>query len=161
MKKFLILMTLLPGLSFATTTIEVAYLDMSIDGISDDPNGEGIAFSSTMGEGNNWQIGAAFGNVEGYDGKAFDINYGFNDFSEGTFYVGAVRTDSDLADSETDIHIGYQKLAGEAGDWHISLMDGEDDILVDVGFVIGPGITLEFGTGDGVDVVALGYRFVF
>tara|TARA_B100000427_G_scaffold259644_1_gene223797 strand:- start:271 stop:756 length:486 start_codon:yes stop_codon:yes gene_type:complete len=161
MKKFLILMTLLPGLSFATTSIEVAYLDMSIDGISEDPNGEMITFGTTMGEGNNWQVRAGFANVEGYDGKAFDINYGFNDFSEGTFYIGATRSDSDLADSETDVHIGYRKMAGEAGDWHIGLMDGEDDILVDVGFVIGPGITLEFGTGDGVDILALGYRFVF
>ena len=153
----------MPVIAFAgnVSKASISYVDLSADGFSVD--GWGASFDTAMNDKVIMQLDW-FKISE--SGVSVDFNflsaaYAFTSLSEGSAFVGLVRTDSDLGDSNTELEVGYAKISGEGPDWSLSLINSDDDLTFRGEVHTPVGITLGILTDGDVDLVNIGYHFRF
>lgn len=125
------------GISYGTTG------DVDILGLGYESVTEKFAFAALVGNADS-----GFGDVT-FTGLA--LNYGFGNFNEGSFFVGAeyVRASGGgESDSDSFLNLGYAKASGEGLDWSVSIDSEDQDLTLGVtrwfedGLGLGAGVTI-------------------
>lgn len=176
MKKLIILILLLSGISQANTsyfwgTVETASSDL--DGVTADLSGFAIGYTGAVGNFYGSTEGL-FSTVEA-DGFEFDANgtaltfgYSFTDLANGGFILGLTYADATVSgygitinESDTRASIGYGKFNGEELDYYIGLSDGT--VSGQAFYSLSDSLTVVFNTSvdeDGFGFgIGLGYKF--
>ncbi|MDA9611190.1 hypothetical protein N9S44_02790 [Gammaproteobacteria bacterium] len=93
------------------------------------------------------------------------LGYAIGDVSEGSFYVGLVSMDSDVADSrETEPELGYVVRGNDGVQWKVGLLlgDFEETIDAEVQIPVGQGnVELGLMHDDEDSLITVGYSWNF
>ena len=81
------------------------------------------------------------------------------DLSDGAFTLGFARFDSDVADAETDLEVGFSRRGGDGVDFSISAIATEDDTTFRARVFTPIGINLGYLTDGDVGILNIGYMW--
>tara|TARA_Y100000590_G_C15429820_1_gene904703 strand:+ start:258 stop:758 length:501 start_codon:yes stop_codon:yes gene_type:complete len=166
MRIIAIIIFLMPVMAFGQNTnvskASVNYVNFDVDDgwVDASVDGWGASFDTAMNDKVIFQLDWYRISEDGVsaDLSIFSAGYAFGSLSEGSWFVGAARFDSDVADSaETEIEVGYSKISGDGSDWSISYIDEgiRGEVHTPSGFSIG------ILTDGDVTVLNLGYHIRF
>ena len=164
---FITILIFNPNISYAQNTnvsrAAINYVNLEVDfgSIDDSVDGWGLSFDTAMNDKVMLQLDF-FRLSEDGDDADFSIlsgGYAFGKLSEGSWFVGAARLDSDVADSaETELEVGYASIAGADGpDWSVSYID--ESVRGEVHFPAG--VSLGVLTDGDVTLLNIGYHIKF
>ena len=128
----------------------------------DGSNGIGISLS---GSASNFVYDFDIMDLDDNTANLLHLGYAIGNVSEGSFYVGLVSVDSDIADSRsTDPELGYVVRGNDGVQWKVGLLlgDFEETIDAEVQIPVGQG-NLELGLmhDDEDSLITVGYSWNF
>lgn len=139
--------------------IGVHYTSWNIDDYTID--GFGVDYSGLAGD-NNFLIDFTYDNVDDVGGSVnyniLSLAYAFGNANEGAFSLGMARFDAE-GSSESEVMIGYGRRGGEGVDYHIGLIDGEEDATFSVKIRGERGVTFSVLASDGDTLSTIGYSW--
>ena len=162
MKKLIILMFVISSsLAYSSTNrLGIGYADVQFDDIDVDLDGWAISYDGAVTD--NILIGADYTSLSGdadIDLSMLSFAYGFGDLSDGAFTLGFARFDSDVADAETDLEVGFSRRGGDGVDFSISAIATEDDTTFRARVFTPIGINLGYLTDGDVGILNVGYMW--
>ena len=142
------------GLNYVNLSVDDDFIDESVDGW-------GLSFDTAMNDKVMFQLDYFKLSEDGVDADFSVVSggYAFGKLSEGSWFIGASRFDSELQDStDTELEFGYANIAGADGpDWFVSYID--ESIRGEVHFPAG--VTLGVLTDGDVTLLNIGYQIKF
>ena len=162
MKKLIILMFVISSsLAYSSTNrLGIGYADVQFDDIDVDLDGWAISYDGAVTD--NILIGADYTSLSGdadLDLSMLSFAYGFGDLSDGAFTLGFARFDSDVADAETDLEVGFSRRGGDGVDFSISAIATEYDTTFRARVFTPIGINLGYLTDGDVGILNVGYMW--
>ena len=164
---FITILIFNPNISYAQNTnvsraaINYVNLDIDDDYIDASVDGWGLSFDSAMNDKVMFQLDFFRLSEDGADADFSVVSgaYAFGKLSEGSWFIGASRFDSDLADSaDTELEFGYANIAGAEGpDWFVSYVD--EGLRGEIHFPAG--VSLGVLTDGDVTLLNIGYHIKF
>ena len=137
----------------------VHYTSWDLDGCCT-VDGFGVDYSGLAGD-NNFLIDVTYDRIEesgvSLNYSIISLGYAFGHANEGAFSLGVARFDAD--GSETDVMIGYGRRGGEGVDYHIGLLNTEEDATFTVKIRGERGVTFSVLANDGDTITTIGYSW--
>tara|TARA_B100000315_G_scaffold194720_1_gene185457 strand:- start:270 stop:776 length:507 start_codon:yes stop_codon:yes gene_type:complete len=161
---FTAILMVMPVIAFADNVSKASlhYVRLSVD--SESVDGYGASFDTAMNDKVLMQLDWFKLSESGVsvDFSVFSAAYAFGSLSEGSFFAGLARFDSDLSDdAEVDLELGYANISGEGLDWAVSIINSDEDLTFKGELHTPSGITLGLLTDGDVNLINIGYHFRF
>ena len=161
MKKILMVLLLSPFAVFANNNdLGVHYTSWNIDDAGT-IDGYGLNYSGLAGDNNvlvDFDLERVSGDGDDLNYNILSLGYAFGDANEGAFSIGLMRFDAEDEDS-SDFQIGYGRRGGEGIDYHVGLVNTEDDTTFIVRLRGESGVTFSALLVDGDSIMNLGYSW--
>ena len=162
MKKILMVLLLSPFAVFANNNdLGVHYTSWDLDNCCT-VDGFGIDYSGLAGDNNvlvDFEYSKLSEGGEDFNYNILALGYAFGNANEGAFSIGLMRFDSDAGDDESDFMVGYGRRGGDGIDYHVGLVNTEEDATFVVKLRGEGGVTFSMLRSDGDTLMNLGYSW--